>query len=203
MFSANPDLLKIWLRNLRAWFYRCLPPCLPAGQLKRRAGYERRWGLETTGFTQEGFVRIFRQHLLAGIPLGLWVELQAGDGLVGSLGVWLERVEGWRVEAWEHREWPARSFRKNRPSVPLYQKRLTNWASGETMVPLRPVGITARGSREAAAVCRAIRQGRIRPSILGFWNPSRRRVWEARLRRCGYRLQLIHDRTEFYLRVKK
>lgn len=192
----NPDFPKSWVRNFRAWWYQILPPILPTWHLKRRAGYERRWGLETAGFTKEGFVRILQQHLLVGIRPGLWVELQAGDGLVGSLGVWLEQVEGWKVAAWEHREWPARSFRKNRPSTPFHQERLPSWTEPGTLQ--EPVGVTTRGVREAAGLCRAIRKSLIRPSLVGIWNPKRHSLWERRLRREGYRLELVWHNVEFY-----
>lgn len=196
MFSANSDFFKAWERNLRAWFYRYLPPVLPAWHLKRKAGFERRWGLETAGFTKEDFFRILQENLLDGIRPGLWVELQVGDGLVGSLGVWLEQAEGWKVEAWEHREWPARSFRKNRPSTHFHQERLTSWKLPGA--PQSPVGVTTRGVRESAGLCRAIRESLIRPVVLGIWNPTRRSLWERRLRREGFRLELVWQNLEIY-----
>jgi hypothetical protein len=93
---------------------------------------------------------------LRDVPSGRWLELQVGDGLVGSLGVWLETIaqeRGWIFEAWEHRAWPAVSFRKNRPLKVLHVGRLTSWT--DTNVAGRPVGITTRGVREAAGACRA------------------------------------------------
>lgn len=188
------------MRRVRAWLYRRLPFGAGAFHLKRRAGYERRWNLEGEGFTQLGFFRILDQRILRGIQPGVFFELVAGDGLVGSLGVWLEEINGgWQVHAWEHRAWPALAFQKNRPLTVFHPNRLTSWSEQGISLPHDPAGITTRGAREAAGVCRAIRQGRIRPSVLGIWNPRRHRVWEARLRSCGYRLQLIHDRMEFYL----
>ena len=187
---------KAWRRNLRAWLYRRLPAGVPRWHLKRRAGYERRWNLETAGFTKEGFFKILQTRLLAGTLPGVWVELQAGDGLVGSLGVWLEKGGKWIVEGWEHREWPARSFRKHRPRTALRTERLTSWKTARKLQ--NPSGVTTRGIREAAGVCRAIREGKIRPLILGIWNPGRKAVWESRLRPCGYRLELVYERMEFY-----
>jgi hypothetical protein len=185
-----------WCRSLRAWFYRRVPAGGSVWHLKRRAGYERRWGLETAGFTKEGFLGIFQKKFLRGLKPGRMVELVAGDGLVGSLGLWLERIAGWQVEAWEHRKWPTLSFPKNRPSTRLHHDRLTEWT--QPTAPKDPVGITTRGVREAAGVCRAIRKKWIRPAFLGIWNPSRVGVWEKRLHGCGYRLELIYERMEFY-----
>jgi len=181
---------------LRAWLYRRLPAGVPRWHLKRRAGYERRWNLETAGFTKEGFFKILQTRLLAGTRPGVWVELQAGDGLVGSLGVWLEKGGKWIVEGWEHREWPARSFRKHRPRTALRTERLTSWKTARKLQ--NPSGVTTRGVREAAGVCRAIREEKVRPLILGIWNPGRKAVWESRLRPCGYRLELVYERMEFY-----
>ena len=152
--------------------------------------------METEGFTKEGLFKILQTRLLAGMGHGVWVELQSGDGLVGCLGVWLEKWGVWTVEAWEHREWPARSFRKHRPRTSLHTERLTSWKTARNLQ--NPSGITMRGVREAAGVCRAIREGKIRPLILGIWNPGRKAVWESRLRPCGYRLELVYERMEFY-----
>lgn len=198
MVWANP---KAWSRNLRARFYRQLPPGCPAWHLKRRAGYERRWGLEVHGFTKQGFFEIFRQKLLEGVGPGLWIELQAGDGLVGGLGIWLKQVEGWKVEAWEHRKWPALSFRKNQPSTRLHNERLTDWV--EPNAPQDPVVVTTRGVREVSGLCRAVRKKKIRPILVGIWNPTRRGVWESRLRPCGYRLEMVYERMEFYRMRRK
>jgi hypothetical protein len=190
---------KPYERAFRGWLYRRIPAGNHLLGQKRRAGYERRWGLETQGYTKRGFFKILQRRLLGDVPSGRWLELQVGDGLVGSLGVWLETIaqeRGWIFEAWEHRAWPAVSFRKNRPLTVLHVGRLTSWT--DTNVAGRPVGITTRGVREAAGVCRAIRNGRIRPTLLGLWNPKRRWLWEVRLRACGYRLELIYDRMEFY-----
>lgn len=194
--------MKKWLRSWRAFWYRRLPLGGGNWHQKRRAGFERRWDLEGEGFTKEGFVRILRRQVLAGIRPGRFVELQAGDGLVGSLGAWLENPgSGWQVEAWEHRPWPLRALRKNRSSTHIRAGRLTKW-DPQRAEP-NPAAVTARGAREASGVCRAIRQGLICPQFLGIWNPTRRSVWECRLRREGYRLELVHHRMEFYLHNKK
>ena len=107
------------LRQFRAWFYRRLPPSSSSMFLKKLAGYERRWGLERNGFTKEGFFHLFRKRFIQKTHPGIFFELQAGDGLVGSLGLWLERENPpWRVEAWEHRPVPAATFALLRPHTP-------------------------------------------------------------------------------------
>ncbi len=184
------------LRSLRSGFYRRLPFCEGDFHLKRLAGFERRWDLEGEGFTKAGFMEIFERKLLQGMVPGTLVELQAGDGLVGSLGVWLEQVEGWKGEAWEHRTKPLADLNENRPKTAVHAGRLTDWNSGVSS--LQPVLITTRGAREASGVCRAIRAGRIQPALVGIWNPTRRSVWQRRLRRAGYRLELVYHRMEFY-----
>jgi hypothetical protein len=154
--------------------------------------------MEQDGFTKEGFFRIFQKNILAALRVGPFYELMAGDGQVGSLGAWLERVGGeWRVEAWEHRIHPLAAFRINRPGTKIHGERLTNWAEKERKA--NPVGITSRGARENAGICREIRNGRIRPGFVGIWNPTRRSVWMQRLCRAGYRLEMIYERMEFYL----
>jgi len=128
---------------------------------------------------------------------GAFYELAAGDGLVGSLGTWLEGLgEGWSVEAWEHRPHPLAALRKNRLDTEIHGSRLTRWSANERKKDL--VGITTRGAREAACVCREIRTGQIQPCWIGIWNPSRRPIWLKRLGKSGYRLALVYERMEFY-----
>ena len=192
--------MKSALRFLRGWFYRRYPAASHGWYRKKLAGYERRWGLEDHGFTKEGFFGILQKNILAKVRAGSFYELMAGDGQVGSLGIWLERGgRGWRVEAWEHRTHPLAAFRKNRPGTEIHGSRLTSWSEKERKTDL--AGITSRGSRESAVICREIRNGKIRPGFVGIWNPTRRPVWIHRLGRAGYRLEMVYERMEFYRRV--
>lgn len=188
-------------RLFRAWLYRRLPVWNRACFQKKLAGFERRWGLETRGFTKQGFFKIFRQKILASSQPKIFYELQAGDGRVGSLGIWLERENpSWRVEAWEHREFPAAAFARHRPSTQLHRDRKTSWANpgGETF----PSGMTIRGSREASALCRALGRGAKGLKWVGIWNPGRHPAWFLRMRRLGFRLELVYERMEFYRKTK-
>ena len=154
--------------------------------------------MENHGFTKEGFFRIFKEKFLKGNRPSRVYELAAGDGLVGSLGVWLQGLgEGWKVEAWEHRATPLASIRKNRPTAEIHEGRLIKWSAKERKKDL--VGITTRGSREATGVCREIRAGQIRPEWVGLWNPTMRPAWLHRMRSAGYRLVLVYQRMEFYV----
>ncbi|NCY21869.1 hypothetical protein EBX31_07925 [bacterium] len=186
-------------RKARGWLYRRYPAWNKALFRKKSAGYERRWNLEEDGFTKEGFFRIFQKRVLSKIRPGKMYELGAGDGLVGSLGIWLENsAMGWEVEAWEHRAMAASCFARNRPRTPLHRHRLTAWSDAERGPD--PVVITTHGCREASALHRVIRYQGIRPQLLGIWNPTCRPVWFHRFSRRGYQLCLVWHRTEFYLR---
>jgi hypothetical protein len=193
--------MKSALRFLRGWFYRQYPAVSRGWYRKKLAGYERRWGLEKNGFTKEGFFGVLGKNILARVQSGCFYELVAGDGQVGSLGIWLERRGGaWNVEAWEHRIHPLTAFRKNRTGTKIHGSRLTSWSEKERNS--NPAGITSRGSRESAAICREIRNGRIRPGFVGIWNPTRRPVWMHRLGRAGYRLEMVYERMEFYRKAR-
>lgn len=190
--------MKLALRFLRGWLYRRYPVVSRTWYRKKLAGYERRWGLEDQGFTKEGFFKVFQKRVLRDVKVGRVYELVAGDGLVGSLGVWLEEVgEGWSVEAWEHRPLPLISLKKNRPEIEVHGGRLTSWSANERKKDL--VGITTRGAREAAGVCREIRAGQIRPQWVGLWNPTMRPAWFHRMRSAGYQLALVYQRMELYV----
>jgi hypothetical protein len=104
------------------------------------------------------------------------------------------------VEAWEHRPHPLAALRKNRTETPIHVSRLTTWSEKERKC--NPAGITSRGARESSTLCREIHNGRIRPSFLGIWNPTRRPVWIHRLGRAGYRLEMVYERMEFYRKVR-
>jgi len=190
------------LRLLRGWLYRRYLSVCPEWHRKKLAGYERRWGLEDHGFTKEGFFRVFQKKFLRGNRSGRVYELVAGDGLVGSLGVWLEELGvGWCLESWEHRPFPLSSIHKQRPRTQIHEGRLTRWSAKERKKDL--VGITTRGAREATGVCREIRTGQIRPQWVGLWNPTMRPSWFHRMRSAGYQLVLVYQRMEFYREVKR
>jgi len=185
------------IRSCRGWLYRRVPSWSTKWHRKRLAGYERRWELEEEGFTKEGFFRIFQRRVLNRCRPGSFYELMTGDGLVGSLGVWLEGKDGWKVEAWEHRPAPIASLRRNRPTTKIHEERLTSWSAKERKNDL--VGITTRGSREATGVCREIRTRQIRPQWVGLWNPTMRPAWFQRMRDAGYQLELVYQRMELYV----
>jgi hypothetical protein len=192
-------LSKSWIRNFRGWLYRQLPSWGTALHRKRVTGYERRWGLEQEGFCKEGFFRVFRENFLKGGKGGTFLELRAGDGLVGSLGVWLESLGGtWKVESWEDRPDPLRQLRIRRPGTKIVAARLTDWGKGKEAAI--PDGISTRGVREASAICRAVRKKSSRPRWIVIWNPSRRPIWAQRLQAKRYRLELAWHNLEFYRR---
>ena len=158
--------------------------------------------MEDHGFTKEGFFRVFNEKFLGGNRPGRVYELGAGDGLVGSLGVWLEGLgKGWNLEAWEHRPSPLFSFKKIRLETEIHEGRLIKWSAKERKKDL--IGITTRGSREASGVCREIRAGQIRPQWVGLWNPTMRPAWFQRMRSAGYQLELVYQRMEFYRDKKR
>jgi hypothetical protein len=153
--------------------------------------------MELEGFTKEGFFKIFHGRFGLTRNRGQLVELVAGDGLVGSFGLWMGTgASGWKVMAWEHRPYVFDQLRKNRPDTEIHKGRLTNWAGNFSKIS--PTAITVRGAREASGVCRGIRNQLIRPDWLGIWNPSRRPVWCRRLSKAGYQLELVWQNMEFY-----
>lgn len=188
---------KRFVRSIRGWIYRRFPCWNDSLYKKKRAGYERRWNLEYEGFTKEGFFRIFWNRFCSKNQGGGLLELVAGDGLVGSLGVWLESTESdWQVQAWEHRPLVLRQLRWNRPRTDIREGRLTKWPAVE--VGMLYAAITTRGAREASGVCRGIRRGVLRPPWIGIWNPRCCAVWCQRLRREGYWLEMVWHQIEFY-----
>ena len=190
--------MSISLRLFRGWLYRQYPAVSRTWYRKKLAGYERRWGLEDQGFTKEGFFKVFQKRVLRDVKVGRVYELVAGDGLVGSLGVWLEELSGgWSVEAWEHRAFPFSAIQKQRPGTQIHEERLTRWSAKERKKDL--VGITTRGVRETAGLCREIRDGQIWPQWVGLWNPTMRPTWFYRMRSAGYQLVLVYQRMEFYV----
>lgn len=187
------------LRRFRGWCYRRLGSFSGYDHRKRLTGYERRWNLETTGFTKRGFFEVLKNNLLKDIPPGPVWELAVGDGLVGSLGLWLESEgAGWKVQAWEHRPAVADAFARHRPSTTLFRGRWGAMRPDGGTLP--PVVVTTRASREASGLWREIRTGRITPALVGIWNPTRKPVWHQRAKRCGYRLLLVYERMEFFRR---
>ena len=200
-FPARPspgDLGNFIMRKLRAFLYRRFPAFAGWAFRKKLAGFERRWNLETAGFTKEGFFGVLQERFSLHRNPGLLMELAVGDGLVGSLGLWLESSKsGWKVKAWEDHPEVLKKLRKNRPATEIHAGRLPSWQGDATEAEV--TAVTTRGVREASWVCRAIREGRMRPAWLGIWNPRRHPVWYRRLLREGYRLELVWQNVEFYV----
>jgi len=187
---------KSWLRRFRGFIYRRWPGVTREAHRKRMAGYARRWDCEREGFTQEGFLRIMRGRLIYPEDPTSCLELAVGDGLVGSYGNWLESRLGWKCVAWESRPAAFAQLQRNRPGTLCFPG---SWAWPRDLASSdRPGLVTSRSQRQSSALCKAISGGKIRPSIVGLWNPSARAVWWRRLEACRYRLAVVHERMEFY-----
>jgi len=144
----------------------------------------------------EGFIQLLRKRILDPAESPVCLEMAPGDGLVGSYGNWLESRFGWRCMAWESRPAAFAQLQRNRPATLSF---CGSWPGpGEIGFPDRPGLITSRSHRQSSALCKAISDKRIRPCVVGLWNPSERAVWWRRLALCRYRLVLVHERMEFY-----
>jgi hypothetical protein len=195
MNTRQPDpkrVMRSRIRALRGWIYRRWPPFLPQVYSKRMTGYGRRWGLEETGWTQDGFCQVVWEKLLLQKKGGIILELAAGDGLVGSLGRWLEEHHGWSAECEESRVVPHQQLQKNRP-------RATSTRGMENLSVAKIWDVvTSRSTVRSALILRVMRVSGKRPGLLGIWNRSGRPHWARRLQRMGYRPVLCQDRMEFY-----
>lgn len=194
--DARQQILKIALRrgirSFRGWIYRHWPTFLPRAHHNRMIGYRRRWGLEDRGWTQEGFCQVAWEKLLKQKRGGSILELAAGDGLVGSLGRWLEEHHGWKAQCEEQAVVPYRQLKTNRP-------RATTMQYAESLFFTKSWdAFTSRSSLRSALFLRVMRVNGYRPGLVGIWNRSGRPSWAKRLERMGYRPVLCQDRMEFY-----
>jgi len=144
----------------------------------------------------EGFIQVMRKRILLPEDPLVCLEIAPGDGLVGSYGNWLETGFGWRCLAWEARPAAFAQLQRNRPGTLCFPKSWT-WPR-DLASSGRPGLVTSRSHRQSSALCKAISGGKIRPSLVGLWNPSERAVWWRRLAACRYRLAVVHERMEFY-----
>jgi hypothetical protein len=181
-----------YLRDLRGWLYRRLPAGWPSSHQKRMAGFGRRWNLEAEGWNQEGFCQIFWEKALRKQERGKILELAAGDGLVGSLGRWLEENRGWTAVCEETQTLPLRQLQANRPQARCIR-----------LEELRPACfdvdcLTSRSGKRTSLIFRMMKKEGVRPRVVGVWNRSRRPLWSRRLRAMGYEPVLCQDRMEFY-----
>jgi len=189
--------VKPWLRRVRGWFYRRSCGSSRGTHRRRRSGFERKSGAEEAGHTLEAWVHFLVRHGLAAPPAAVVVELAAGDGLVGSLGAWLEKENaGIRCFLWEHRSIPLGEARRNRSAARVMEGRLLDWSLAE--LPSAPWLVTSFCGRQTSCLWRAIGQAALRPAWVVVWNPSGRPVWWRRARQSGYRLQWVHHNREYY-----
>jgi hypothetical protein len=185
------------LRKSRGWLYRRLPAAFPGFHRLRVAGFNRRWDMENRGWTQEDFSKLCWENMLGGKSGGRALELSAGDGLVGSLGRWLESHAGWEVEGWEGRALPRIQLGMFRPRMRLLSSHGEWQKSWDSQAPDL---VTSRTHLTNALLIRFLRGANRRPRWVGVWNRSGRGLWAARLGALGYRLELCQDRMEFYSR---
>jgi len=192
-----PCALMPMLRRLRGWFYRRAWGESRNSHRQRRKGFERRCGAEEAGRTMEDWVAFLRGHGLVVPAQAVLVELAAGDGLIGSIGAWLEgQGTGVRCFLWEHRPFPIDEACRQRPSARVTKGRLVDWRVAE--LPEKPWLVTSCCSRQTSRCWQSIRQGLIHPAWMVVWNPTERPVWWRRARREGYRLRWVHHNREYY-----
>lgn len=191
------DRIGNLLRSLRGWAYRTYPGWGSGAHRRRLAGHGRRWDAEEEGRTWEGFCRLVWQRLLNCRKKALICELAPGDGVVGSLGRWLEENQGWKAEGWETRAIPSAQHRRLRPMASLHPGKIEPAISG------KPSVVVSRSSRTNTILWKAIRGGSWSPEVVGLWNRSGRDLWFWRMRGLGYRLALSQDRLEIYRRGVK
>lgn len=186
------DRIGLLLRSLRGWVYRVFPGWGTGAHRRRVIGWGRKWDAEEKGRTWEGFCRLVWERLCHRRTGGRIFELAAGDGLVGSLGRWLEDHHGWQAECWETREVPRQQLSRFRPKAILHPQDATVSSSAE------PVVILSRSCRMHSVLWRGIQRGVWSPRVVGLWNGSGRGLWARRMRFLGYRLALCRDRLEIY-----
>jgi len=173
------------LRRLAYRFFPATPRCFyPA----RRRGLDH-WA---TRCGQKPVAEVQRDFTLAWIEglSGSFLELDAGDGVTGSHGVWLEEA-GWRGFCFEERQGASQLIRKNRPHARILDQRPVSWAGDGVAILL------ARRSESIRMVLREM-PDRLRPRrvILQARDPQPE-IFRA-MNRAGYRLDhFIHD-DEYY-----
>jgi hypothetical protein len=188
------------LRKVRGWIYRHWPGSSREAHFRRRKGSERFRDAEKHAFTQESWVGYLRKHSILGEKNCVIVELAAGDGLVGSLGVWLEeKSRGVECYLWEHREIPFQEALRRRPTAGVRAGRLLDW--GTTTFPNSPWLVTSRCARQSRQLWRAVGANIIQPKWVVIWNPSGRGVWWHRARQTGYQLYWMQQNYEYYWRT--
>jgi hypothetical protein len=135
-----------------------------------------------------------KKYLLewAGVTNGIFLELDAGDGVTGSHAVWLEEV-GWKGVSLEARPVAAELLKKNRPAS------YGSFASSESVSWKGVDLVSARRENAINELVGRIANGnRPRWVILQARDPQPE-VFVA-LNRAGYRLDhFIHD-DEYYRR---
>jgi len=144
-----------------------------------------RGGYRAIAEAQQGFLLRW-----VGGGTGTFREEDAGDGIIGSHAVWLEK-KGWAGVSLEARPEAAALLQKNRPGSFVPQARLESvpWKTADL--------VSARREASIRRVLKEIGNG-IRPRwvILQARDPQPE-VFQA-MNRAGYRLdQFIHD-DEYY-----
>ncbi len=111
-------------------------------------------------------MRVLFHELLAGGKNGLFWELDAGDGAVGSHSLALELFHGWTGWLQEERRIPLERLKKHR-TAQVHAGPLSDW------LPAGSPDLAAAHKVESAAwLCEQVRMGRIAPRVLVFQHPQ-------------------------------
>jgi len=190
-------ILPLLLRSVRGWWYRRFPGFLPGGHRLRGIGFTRRWNCEDRGWTQEGFAQLVWEKLLRGKRRGRILECSCGDGLIGSLGWWLEKNAGWTADCEIDRGGALARLRVARPAAKIHSSLASFGSGGANRIRDFDL-VTSRSCRGTSRLCRMMSRDAGGPAVVGIWNPSGRDLWSRRLGKLGYRMALCRNRFELY-----
>lgn len=179
-----PGLAKN-LRRLAYLFFPATPLCLYPARRRGLDHWATRGGQRPVAEVQRDFTLAWVEGLS-----GSFLELDAGDGVTGSHGVWLEEA-GRRGFCFEERQGASQLLPKNRPHARILDQKSAPWPSDGVEI------LSARRSESIRMVLREM-PDRLRPRrvILQARDPQPE-IFKA-MNRAGYRLDhFIHD-DEYY-----
>jgi len=177
--------------NWKGLLYPLLPSWSAGLHTKRRKGLFYRWFPREALLCQTEQDRIFWEEFLHPDWGGVFWEIGAGDGVVGSHTLGLEMGHGWRGTIWE----PGNIPRQRAAGV---RKCRVEGVPGEWKSQEKPDLLAIHRAEEFRELMKELAAGRLRPGWVVVANAAPDPGWTRRLEAVGYRLRLfIHD-DEYY-----
>lgn len=191
MTSGTLSAHRNFQRSFKGWVYSLLPAGVSSLHGKRRKGFFYRYCDPGILECQEEQDAVFWRTFLRPKKGGAFLEIGAGDGVVGSHTLGLELQHQWSGWLWEP------SPRARQKAQPVRRCRVAD--GGQVWPAAEPIDLLAiHRPGEFPEIWSAFPRGRALPPWVIVENPHPEDRWARVLEGVGYELRFFFHDDEYY-----